>query len=150
MANRVISIEDKRIVVQRLAEGMSTRQAIEGTNIRSNQTASRIGKEYSHRIAQLRGKYSQKLEENINTNVNERVLKLSKLMNANKPFVYKGKKKNDIYYWSNHSSKDLHENDLIWIPEWDIQLKTIKYIDFLSGINQGKGTQINVVQQIKN
>ncbi len=150
MANKNITLKDKTVVIQRLAEGFSTREAIKYTNISSNQTAARLAKSESHRITQLRGIYAQKLEANLHTSMNERVLGLSGLMHANKPIIYRGRKRNDIYWRSSGASKDLHHEEMFWVSDWDVRLKTIKYIDSICGITNEKSPQINVIQQLKN
>lgn len=52
MTDHRISPEDKATIVRRLAEDASTRQAIQGTAVRSNNTAARLANSEAHVIAQ--------------------------------------------------------------------------------------------------
>ena len=63
MANKSIPILDKELVIQRLAEGQSTRRAIMGTAISSNQTAACLAKQQSHKITQLREEYIEAINK---------------------------------------------------------------------------------------
>jgi len=143
MANNSIPIEDKKVVIQRLAEGQSTRQAIQGTCIKSNQTAARIAKNYSYAITQKRKSYLQKIEENVLTRNEYRAHMLSQMMEATKLVRYKDFDHKRIY---GHSGP-LREY-VLQEPDWDIRLKAIKHIDALEGYTSGTGTQVNVMQQV--
>lgn len=143
-----IPLLDKKLVIQRLAEGQSTRESIVGTSIRSNQTAARLAKTESHRIAQIRSAYAKRLEESIYTDINERVRVLSSMIVASKPFIFKGKPRYAISGYL--SNKDFHEDKMFWMPDWTTRLKAIQYIDKLTGVTDASGNiQINVLQQQK-
>lgn len=63
MARHQIKLKDKETVKQRLALGASTRQAIEGTSIKSNKTAATIAKQELHDITQIRTEFLEKIKE---------------------------------------------------------------------------------------
>lgn len=144
MANKTIPLADKELVVQRLAEGLSTRQAIKGTEIASNQTAARIGKAESHRIAQIRNEYISRIE-NSSARIQYRAELLAAMLYADRPFRI-----GSVTERCQHIRINGNENTVIFVPDWDTRLKAIKYMDQLSGLMpvQG-GTHINMLQQIK-
>lgn len=139
MANKTISLTDKEIVIQRLAEGQSTRQSIQGTSIASNQTAARIAKAESHRIKRLRSDYVYCIEKH-GAHIDKRSATLARMLDADQlvklpihPYLHRGE---DFRY--------------IFVPDWDTRLKAIKYIDQITGLMpmQG-GMNINMLQQLK-
>jgi hypothetical protein len=144
MANKQIPLEDRRLVVQRLANGQSTRQAIEGTAISSNQTAARIAKQESHAIAQHRQDYLQKLEAYELTSMDMRVKQLGSMVVAHKTIKVTVPPTNDGF-------RPLGKRDFfIEVEDWQTRLKAIQYIDKIeNGIGLG-GLQLNVVQQVNN
>lgn len=131
MANKTIPVEDKEIVIQRMAEGASTRQAIQDTSITSNSTAAQLAKQESNIIAQKRAEYVGKITHYMPHHSNWKACMLADMVNATK--YVKG------------SSGHLQE-----VPDWDMRLKAIKYIDYLDDINPGSGVQFNVLQQVNN
>lgn len=144
MANKTISFADKEIVLQRLAEGQSTRQAIVGTAIASNQTAARIAKAESHRITQIRNEYIARIE-NSSARIKNRAEMLAAMLYADQPF-----RVGSVTERCHHIRIDGNENTFIFTPDWNARLKAIKYMDQLSGLMpvQG-GTHINMLQQVK-
>ncbi len=145
MANKTIPLADKETVLQRLAEGQSTRQAIEGTAITSNQTAARIAKAESHRITQIRNEYISVIE-NSSARIKFRAEMLMQMLYADKPF-----RLGSVTERCHHIRIDGNENTFIFVADWDARLKAIKYMDQLAGLMpvQG-GTHINMLQQVKN
>ena len=143
MSNKRITLEDKKTVIRRLAEGQSTRQAIEGTSIASNQTAARIAKEESHAITQIRRDYTEAIEKSVG-NFEQRVKILSQMLYAEKPF-----RLGVVSQRCQHIPINGNENTYIFVDDWETRLKAIKYIDQVSGIlpMQG-GTHINVLQHV--
>ena len=143
MANKTILLADKQIVIQRLAEGKSTRQAIKGTEIASNQTAARIAKAESHRITQIRKEYVSKIE-NSSARIQNRAEMLMAMLYADQPF-----RLGSVTERCHHIRIDGNENTFVYVPDWDTRLKAIKYMDQLSGLMpvQG-GTHINMLQQV--
>lgn len=144
MANKDIPIIDKQIVVQRLAEGQSTRMAIVGTSIASNQTAARIAKQESHTITQIRSDYLTAINKYAASR-DYRAAMLADMVWANKTVRVTLPKPLGEYY------RRIDRQDAYFeVPDWDMRLKAIKYIDQIAGIVPMDGSQINVVQQIKN
>ena len=141
MANRQIPLTDKQLVIQRLAEGQSTRQAITGTAIASNQTAARIAKDESNVITQKRELYLQKLEAHGMANMDNRVSLLGQMMYAMKTIK--------VSTPSNREHlPNIKKNDaFIEVEDWPTRLMAIKYVDHLLGIPNSSGMQVNVVQQ---
>jgi hypothetical protein len=144
MANKTISLEDKQLVTQRLATGMSTRQAIKGTNIASNKTAALLAKQQSHIITQLRAEYL----EAINRYAIEKDFKAAML--ADMVWANKVIKKPVPKYYDRMSGRLTYEETIVEVPDWEMRLKAIKYIDHLLGLSPMQGTQINVLQQVSN
>ena len=142
MANKTIPLKDKQLVIQRLAEGQSTRHAIQGTGIASNQTAARIGKSYSHAIRQYRQNYLDMIERSGRASPQARANVLGDMVWATKtmhcilpphrdPFMPLGRRE-----------------AFIEVEDWPTRLKAIQYIDQLAGINPGTPpVQLNVMQQ---
>jgi len=147
MANKSIPLKDKQLVIQRLAEGQSTRQAIQGTSIASNQTAARIAKSYSHAIRQYRQEYLDLIESSgLGLGSRENRAKLlgdmvwaTKTMHCllpphRDPFMPLGRRE-----------------AFIEVEDWPTRLKAIQYIDKLAGVNTGTSpVQLNVMQQQSN
>jgi hypothetical protein len=132
MGNRTIPEEDKQLVTQRLAEGMSTRQAIEGTTIASNQTAARLAKAQSHAITQIRIEYLEMINHYAFTDLSKlRASSLADMLKATKII------------------KTGHDRYTV-VDDWETIFKAVKYIDMLAGITNSNGSQINVVQQVNN
>jgi len=143
MANKTIPIEDKELVIQRLAEGLSTRQAIEGTAIASNQTAARIAQEESHAITQRRRDYVKNIESRTSsTDMDTRGYMLGQMMWATK-LVRLPRDAWHLYPLEKYAG-------YIEVPDWDARLKVIQYIDKIQGINTSNGLQVNVLQQNNN
>lgn len=138
MANKTIPLVDKALVIQRLAEGQSTRQAIQGTTIASNQTAARIAKAQSHKIKQLRQDYAACLEKQ-GACLEKRAAVLTQMLSANKliklpihPHLRRGE---DFRY--------------IFVDDWETRLQAVKYIDQITGaMPMQSGMSINMLQQV--
>jgi hypothetical protein len=143
MANKNISIADRELVVQRLAEGQSTRQSIEGTSIASNQTAARIARTESHIITQRRQEYVKNIESRmLTTSMDNRICMLGQMMWAKK--LIRRPLSNGINYRRTITCDEA----FIEVEDWDTRFKAIQYIDKLEGLNSGNGLQINVLQQV--
>ncbi len=144
MANKTIPLKDKQLVTQRLAEGMSTRQAIKGTKIASNQTAARLAKQQSHAITQIREGYLAAIDK-YSARRDIRAATLADMVWANKTIRVTLPKPLGEYY------RRIDRQDAYFeVPDWEARLKAIKYIDQIAGIVPMHGTQINVVQQVSN
>ena len=139
MPNKVIPIIDKVLVVRRMAEGQSTRQAIKGTSISSNQTAARIAKQQSHTITRLREEYMDSIDKYAASR-DYRAAMLADMVWANKTIRIAR---------SNQYGGIGQEDALFNVPDWNMRLKAIKYIDQIAGITTSQGSQINVIQQVK-
>ena len=135
MANKCIPINDKETVIQRLAEGQSTRQAIKGTSIASNQTAARIARIQSHTIAQKRQDYMDVLNRFARSGENYRAGMLVDMVWADKKMRIRSSGPYGVI------------EKLVDVPDWDMRLKAIKYIDQIDGIMPTGGSQINLLQR---
>lgn len=144
MANKLISLEDKHLVIQRLAEGLSTRQAIEGTAIASNNTAARLAKDESHTIAQRRAEYVEQINRQTTKGQVDRAVVLAHMIVADK-YVRK-----PVPSYKHAAGWTEYGDELTAVPDWDARLKAIKYIDQMAGLMPMQGSRINVVQQMKN
>lgn len=142
MANKQIPLQDKQLVVQRLAEGQSTRQAIEGTAITSNQTAARLAKMEVDAITQRRREYVAKIDHYSRSGSNYRACMLADMVNATK-VVRIGSVRAGSAYTAPVSPRQTY----ITVPDWPTRLQAIKYIDQLNGFISGSNTQVNVMQQ---
>lgn len=114
MARKNIPLADKELVKQRLAQGASTRQAIEGTSIASPNTANLITHQEKDNIGRLREDYLKLIEKN-GADAPKRAQTWSDMAEATKI----------------HSS--LTEPDRK-VPDWQAREKALKYIDSLAGI----------------
>lgn len=142
MANKTILLADKQLVTERLATGMSTRQAIEGTSIASNKTAALLAKHQSHIITQLRSEYL----EAINHYAAEKNFKAAML--ADMVWANKTIRKPVPKYYDRMSGRLTYEETLVEVPDWEARLKAIKYIDQIAGLVPMGGMRINVLQHV--
>ena len=140
MAQNKILLKDKEIVKQRLAQGASTRGAIEGTSIKSNNTSARIKKEEVNDIAQIRKEYLA-LIEGFNAGQIDRAKLWAGMTQATKVIsaIIVGKE------------ADEKTNDFIEVPDWQNREKALKYIDTLAGINSEEKSfvQVNIQNVIE-
>jgi hypothetical protein len=144
MANKTIPLKDKQLVIQRLATGMSTRQAIKGTAIASNKTAALIAKQQSHIIAQRREDYLAAIDKYSATR-DYRAAMLADMVWANKHVrkpVPRHTRMGEYGSWTEYGE------DLVEVPDWPTRLKAIQYIDQIAGLTAASGTQINVLQHV--
>lgn len=142
MANKKITQRDRQIVIQRMANGQSTRAAIKGTSISSNQTAARIAKQESHAIAQLRLSYQQKLEEHGLTCVDVRVAQLGQMLFATKTMRV------TVPTGRDHFIPVDKRNFFIEVEDWSARFKAIQYIDHVMGLeNNTNKINLNVLNQ---
>jgi len=84
MANKKIPEKDKQLVLRRLAEGMSTRDAIEGTVIKSNSTASVLYRRESNTIERYRQELLQNLDNTGYASSDDVAYQLSQMLHATK------------------------------------------------------------------
>jgi hypothetical protein len=143
MANKNIPLKDKQLVARRLAKGMSTRQAIKGTAITSNKTAALLAKHQSHIITQFRAEYLEQINHYSVEGQRGRAAMLADMTYANKVI-----KKPVAKYYSNDTGQLQFMDTLIEVPDWEMRLKAIKYIDQIAGMVPMDGTQINVLQHV--
>jgi hypothetical protein len=144
MANKTIPLKDKQLVVQRLATGMSTRQAIKGTNIASNKTAALLAKDQSHIITQRRASYIDLINYYAYEGEKGRAVMLADMVEATK-FI----KKPVAKYYSSSTGRLEYQDTLIEVPDWHARYKAIKHIDQLSGyMPMSGGIQVNVLQNV--
>ena len=141
MANKTIPAKDKVLVVHRIAEGQSTREAIRGTCIKSNQTAARIARSKSNEITRLRHNYAEEIMEYAELSAIERAKMWGEMTRATKlvPVRYSG------YLPPSHTSYSGYTS----VPDWNARYKALVYLDKLQGINvDGPSVQVNVMQQV--
>lgn len=124
MANKKIPLKDKELVKQRLAQGLSTREAIKGTSIKSPQTAGKISKQELSSIEQIKTKYLILIEE-FGAGHIDRARLWAEMTQATK-------------IHSSHTEPDRE------VPDWQNREKALRYIDTLAGIYQEKGTTVAI------
>ena len=152
MANKAIPISDKKIVVQRLAQGFSTRKAIQGTSIASNSTAAQLAKKQSHAIAQHRRTYLELIEQLCGLDAIARARSWAEMAMANQ-YIDRSKIVSTRLNGSEFY-RHLAENNARYVeevPDWIARYKALKYIDELSekvhGSEQNQGkVQINLIK----
>ncbi|MBI1857170.1 hypothetical protein HYS01_02765 [Candidatus Saccharibacteria bacterium] len=144
MANKTIPLEDKSIVLQRLAEGMSTREAIQGTAMQSNSTASRLMRSESHVIAQKRRNYISLIEEYAeNTNI-ERARLWGQMLGATKKIP--AREPEDFY--AETPGGRMYNGGYITLPDWNVRYKALVYLDKIEGIIPMQPVHVNLMQQV--
>jgi hypothetical protein len=143
MANKTIPLKDKQLVMERLATGMSTRQAIKGTAISSNKTAALLAKQQSHIITQRRAEYVDQINYFSLEGQRGRAAMLADMLEANKVI-----RKPVPKYYDRWSDRLTYEETLIEVPDWPLRFRVIKYIDQLAGLAPMDSTQINVLQHV--
>lgn len=84
MANKKIPVRDKQIVLKRLAEGKSTREAIAGTVIKSNSTAALLYRRESNTIERYRQELLQSLDNTGHASSNDVAYQLGQMLHATK------------------------------------------------------------------
>ena len=127
MSNKTISTEDKQIVITRLAQGMSTRQAIEGTSVKSNNTAAHMAKREAHRIAQYRSRYLYAIENASQATMTDRAMMWGEMTRAckNEVVTYITK--------TNQLNGAITKVPVIdQVPDWSIRERALRYIDGLA------------------
>jgi hypothetical protein len=140
MARKSITIQDKQIVKQRLAMGFSTREAIKGTLIKSNKTAALIAQKELHEITQLRSNYLE-MVRSAGAGEQIRASILADMLTAYKIVATKAPDKSEPWTMPGY---------FVQLPDYNAQLKAIKYIDSLAGINTANkiqrltATQVNI------
>ncbi len=137
MANKKIPIKDIQLVTQRLAEGMSTRQAIDGTSISSNSTAARLASSQSNEIAQKREDYLQLIMEEADLTYIERARMWGQMLNAKKYIPVT----DATNAWSSVPPHMRATGGYISVPDWNVIYKAMVYLDRLSGLH---GPSINI------
>ncbi len=128
MANKNIPLKDKELVKHRLAQGLSTREAIKGTAITSSDTASRISREHSVEIGQIRQAYVQMIE-GFHAGKIDRAKLWADMTTATKIF-------------SSHTEPDRE------VPDWQNREKALRYIDELAGLSNQESSQVNILNLI--
>ena len=129
MPNHKIKVEDKEIVKQRLALGASMRESIEGTSIQSADTASRISKESSDEIVQIREGYIKKIRD-AGANDQTRAELWAEMAVATKPIGA------SILVDKNGKVIKAEDEGAIEVPDWWAREKALRYIDALAGISR--------------
>lgn len=123
MPNKNIPLKDKAIVKRRLAQGMSYRQAMKGTEIKSKNTVMLIARKEKDDIGRLREKYLVMIR-GFGGDAETRAKVVAKMLKATKLF-----------------GKDAVEH-----PDSRARLAAVKYIDKLAGLAPKEvGTTVNIL-----
>ena len=140
MANHKIPLKDKQTVVQRLAQGATRRAAIEGTSIASTDTAQRLAKSQSNKIAQIREQYL-KLIEKAGAKKIDRARLWAEMATAMRPIGA------TILVDKDGKVTKSEDEGVIEVPDWFNRREALKYIDNLAGISntvRDEGVNVNV------
>ena len=136
MANKNIPDKDKQIVLRRLAEGMSTREAIAGTTIKSNSTAAVLYWRESNAIEQHRSDYLSRIEDLLTYGENERAKLWADMTIATKHIPIRPP--TDGFTPPKPSQTGYME-----VPDWDVRYKALVYLDKLAGLHDERSNNIN-------
>ena len=136
MANKKIPEKDKQIVLKRLAHGMSTREAIIGTIIKSNSTAAALYKRESNTIEQHRSNYLSRIEDLLTYGEIERAKLWADMTIATKHIPIR--LPTDGFTPPRPSQTGYME-----VPDWDVRYKALSYLDKLAGLHDDKPNNIN-------
>ena len=136
MANKNIPDKDKQIVLRRLAEGMSTRQAIVGTVIKSNSTAAMLYRRESNTIKQHRANYLQVIQDELVYGEIERAKLWADMTVATKYIPIKPPT-------DGFTPPKRSQTGYIEVPDWDVRYKALVYLDKLAGLHDNKSNNIN-------
>lgn len=120
MGMNQISPQDKEIIVNRLAEGQSYSQAIEGTVIKSKDTVHRIVEQESNAIERKRQQYLKKIKK-YGASDSRRAKMWGRMLYATKRI---GK-------------------DVIEQPDWQARATALKYIDSLGDLDKVKEVKMD-------
>jgi hypothetical protein len=155
MSNNTIPLHDKQLVIERIAQGQSTRGAIKGTTIRSNSTAAKLAKREANAIAQHRELYLESIEGFCALDMIARARLWGEMANAtkyiDKSMVVNSRLRNkEFYMWL--ARENAHYVDEV--PDWPTRYKALRYIDDLAERVQGASritnkVQINVIKESK-
>lgn len=146
MANKAIPMKDKELIVQRLAQGLSTRQAIRGTAIASNSTAALIGKRQSHAIEQYRRKYLYAIEHISGATQTERARMWGAMIYANKPAI------TNYYIDEDPVTGKRQKVPIIdTLPDWRARERALRHIDALeesliTKVGTDQKVQVNLIK----
>jgi hypothetical protein len=156
MANKVIPLHDKQLVIERIAQGQSTRQAIQGTAIKSNSTAAQLAKREANAIAQHREQYLELIEGLCVLDMADRARLWGEMAHATK-FIDKSMVVNsrlrDKEFYMYLARENAHYVDEV--PDWQARYKALKHIDELAervhGANRTVGKlQVNLIKDSEN
>ena len=147
MANKVIPLQDKQLVIERIAQGQSTRDAIKGTAIKSNSTAAQLAKREANAIAQHREQYLELIEGFGALDMAARARLWGEMAQATK-FVDKSMVVNsrlrdkEFYMWlARENGRYVDE-----VPDWTARYKALKHIDELAEKVNGANRTVNKLQ----
>lgn len=148
MANKTIPFEDKAIVLQRLAEGASTRQAIQDTSIQSNSTAALIAKRESNAIARHRRTYLMLMDKSIDICLEDRAKLWGTMAWAYKYDI------TGYYTKTNPVSGAVTKVPIVDnVPDWRTRERALRYIDWMqesiitdtADTEDSKNIQVNLI-----
>jgi hypothetical protein len=129
MPNHKIPIKDEEIIKQRIAVGASLRESIEGTSVKSPDTASVIAKENSDEIGQIREEYIKKIKL-AGANDQARASLWAEMATATKPIGA------TILVDKDGKVIKAEDEGAITVPDWWAREKALRYIDALAGISR--------------
>ena len=142
-----IPLKDKRIIKERLARGLSQREAIKGTVVQHHTTAANIAKREKADISRMRKEYI-KLIEQFDAGDVDRAELWAEMTRANKVISAKViyKKGGDL------PKADEKTDDFIEVPDWSNREKALRYIDELKELPVGEKvtqqTQVNIFNRL--
>lgn len=142
MARHNIPVNDKELVIQRIAEGQSTREAITDTSIRSNSTAAQLAKEESNKIARYRQTYLFLMQQKFDVTLEDRAE-----LWAAMAWAYKYQ---TIGYQPVKNSRTGAVTSvpiIDQVPDWRMRRHALLYMDQLDGITPPRTVSLNVMQQ---
>ncbi len=113
--------QDKDLVVERLAQGESYSQAIEGTSIKSKDTVHRIAETQSNAIERKRRQFLKKIKQS-GAGDAKRATMWAKMVYATKSI---GK-------------------DAVEAPDWQARATALKYIDSLDNLDKAEEMKLEV------
>jgi hypothetical protein len=147
MANKAIPLQDKQLVIERIAQGQSTRQAIQGTAIKSNSTAAQLAKREANAIAQHREQYLEFIETMSGLDMFERAKLWGEMAHAtkfiDKSMVVNARLRNkEFYMWLARENAHYVEE----VPDWATRYKALKHIDELAERVHGANRTVSKLQ----
>lgn len=142
-----IPLKDKELIKRRVAQGMSYREAMKGTAVRSTQTVAALVKAKANEIKHIRQKYLELIRKFGAKDI-DRAKLWAEMTEAVKPIGA------TILVEKDGKTVKLADNEgVIEVPDWSNRREALKYIDNLADISnvvkdEGK-VRVNVLTVIQ-